>query len=315
MLVEINKILGPWRSVNFHCSFVYALIPSLCVVVRPSIPDSIPANISLTNGSICTDRVKSTPFGRSETGRKRKSRPTTELDWIRHELMTPVIFLFNGSTGDFGAECYVAAGPGIAAVDGRNMSFSKFEYTPLQFAESIPQQEVPLNPVLALMQTDWLSFERSINLKLDRVIEQPVDYDKALELIIEEALWEGVLAMSTAMRLASEAPAKETTGIQRTTRIGVRRNDAFFYVLILLLVVWVVGMFGATAVLLRPTWTSSLDGYAAARMLLHQPDLVSKPEAWFADLEENSDMLEPFFSNQMRGLSDGLVRRPARDAL
>jgi len=251
------------------------------------------------------------PFGQVET--RSDGSPIGGRDW-RDIGSAHVSFEFSGSAGDFVAFCLATVVPGIASVDGRDMIFSNFEYTRPHFDESIPPQKVPVHPLAAVVQADWLSFERSINLKLDRIIKKPDDYSGALEVIIGDALWDGVLAMSSAMWLLSEAPPKETIGIQRVTKIGMQRNVTFLYVLMSLLGVWFFGMLVATALLLRPTWTSSLDGYAAARMLLHRPELAIKPESWFADLEENSDMLEPFDSNQMRGPSGGLARRPPRDA-
>lgn len=244
----------------------------------------------------------------------------SSLEGFPGELSTEVLkqavptatafFQFRSSTGDFMAFCHAAAAPGIASVDGRNMTFSSFDYTPPQFTN--PPQEVPVHPLAAVMQTDWLSLERSVSLKLDRIIKKPVDYNGTLERIIPEALWEGVLAMTAAIWLESEGPGKVVPGILRIPTTGMQRNHTAFCALIALLGVWFVGMFGATAILLRPTWASSLDGYAAARMLLQKEDLVVKPEAWFAELEENTDMLEPFVPEQVHLLSNSLVRRSRR---
>ena len=85
---------------------------------------------------------------------------------------------------------------------------------------------------------------------------------------------------------------------------AVRRSEAgddwhlsrqsFFLRSFFLLGIWFVGMIGATAALLRPTWTSTLDSYAVARMLQYQPVVSGTPGVWFADLEDNQDMLTQF---------------------
>ena len=201
--------------------------------------------------------------------------------------------------------CTATAAAGTASVDGRTMTFSDFAYTAPNFDESnVAQHLQPLDPVAAVMEslrnnsTNLIPFQKSVDLKMNRVWAKGIDTDDAAAEIhhlpaTAAAMWDGLIAMSAELWYQGSAPVQQT-GIQRLTTTGIRREDSFFYVLIALLGVWFVGMLAGSAALLRPTWASSLDGYAAVRMLQHRPDLISKREAQFGMLEDNADLLEAF---------------------
>jgi len=258
--------------------------------VNSSIPSVGPAAFSLISVSGCSDIDLSMPFRQSTVS---TTGPGRSPKWAGAPLAAT--FQFRSNNGNFSAYCDVAAAPGIASVDSSRMSFKHFaSVDPDYHSESI----FPVHPLGAIQQTDWIAFQQSINLKLDRILNSSTP-EGDLEDIIGLALWEGVLSMSAAIWIKTALPA-EVTGTQRYAKAGIQRDNVSFRVLIALLGIWFVGMVTATAVLLRPAWTGSMDGYAAARMLQHQPNLVLRPESLFADLEENSDMLKPFVPNHMR---------------
>ena len=68
----------------------------------------------------------------------------------------------------------------------------------------------------------------------------------------------------------------------------------------MLLAVWLVGISALSAVLLRSTWASSLDGYAIARLLQQQPVLSGTSDAWLQELEQNQYMLQDFTMHEWR---------------
>ena len=201
----------------------------------------------------------------------------------------------------------MTAGPGTASVNGLNMTFNHFTYSAPSFDEETPAGHFPLDPVAAIMQWwraddhNLVAFQKSLDFKMNSALVKGADISVAdyHRPVFVEVMWDGLLSMAAELWFQASQPV-ERTGIQRLTTSGIRRDDSFVFVLAALLGIWFVGMLAGSVALLRPTWAGSLDGYAAARMLQHRPDLVAKPEAQYAELEENEDLLEAFTPGQWR---------------
>jgi len=189
------------------------------------------------------------------------------------------------------------AEPGTAVVDGHSMKFANFTFTPPPYSQSPSPTNVPLDPIAALMQDDLLSLQQSIVFKA--ISLNVVSHADGADVQLAEPMWDGLVAMSAALFYQASRPV-DNPGVQRLTTAGIRRDNDSFFAFIALLGVWFIGMFAISAALLRRTWANSLDGYASARMLQYRPDLVAKPNAQFANLEENKDMLAPFTMHHWR---------------
>lgn len=203
--------------------------------------------------------------------------------------------------------CNVTAGAVTASVDGRAMSFNNFTYhPPSEYATDDSEAQYPyLDPLAAVMQTDLNAayssardYKKSRDEK-NRNNAQPVDARNETRWETE-LIWDGVVAMSAGIWVWTSGSAETLPGVQRLTVTGIRRDNGYFCIFTVLLGIWFVGMFASSAVLMRPTWASSLDGYAVARLLQQQPVLVATPEAWLAELEENPDMLQEFAMHEWR---------------
>jgi len=192
--------------------------------------------------------------------------------------------------------CNATAGPGTAYVDGANMTFSQFVYAPPNYdGTTLSRSSIPLDPVAAITLSDMLPFQESVSFK--RTNTKINDNDVSREEAMAAAMWDGILAMSAELWLQSSRRIDQS-GVQRLVATGIHRDEEAFLALIALLGLWIVGIVGATAVLLRSTWASTLDGYAVAKMLRYQPLPSGTP--WFADLEDNKDMLKAFEMHEWR---------------
>ena len=179
---------------------------------------------------------------------------------------------------------------GTAFVDGYNMTFGQFIYSELDY-ETVNLAGNPLDPIALLAESNLLAFQVSARFK----ILATKDMDRALSRVqaMEAAMWDGILAMSFELYRRSSRSA-EKQGIQRLEATGIRRDTAVFPAFITLLSIWFTGMIAATVVLLRPAWTSTLDGYAVACMLQHQPVVSKTVKSWFSELEDNEDLQQRF---------------------
>lgn len=206
--------------------------------------------------------------------------------------------------------CNASSSPGTALVNGLNMTFSQFGPTIMHWQVedlTLFGWQTPLDPIAAIMVDDLMSLQQSAQFKLAGVIARGGN-ESSFRPTVVAAMWDGVVAMSAAIWLNATTQA-EHRGIQRVTAIGLWRDNVFFYIMSVLLLIWFVGMFAATVALLRPTWTSTLDGYAVARILQYQPVVKGTPEVWFADLEKNPDMLEEFNMHRWRSRPISTRRR------
>lgn len=306
MLCTDLPVLG-WEF-NRECTELFYLhlwlIHKSATVTDLSQPSGSLAAFSITSGSSCSNIELGTPFGQIPALPAQR-QPHKDLMWrgTHHEA----VFQIQSSKGNFTARCDASAAPGIASVDGRHMTFKHFTYTSPNFSEPISREMTPIHPLAAIMHTDGLSLQHSVNLKLDRVFRTLTPVNE-LEYIVAESLWEGILAMSAATWIETALPA-EAPAISRTEATGIRRDTASFCALIALLGIWFVGMISVTVVLLRPAWTASLDGYAAARILRHQTAIIQNPEAWLLELDENSDLLASFTPEQCRCSRETVVSR------
>jgi len=187
---------------------------------------------------------------------------------------------------------------GDAAVDGRAMTFSNF--TSITLSKDFSNWYQFANPLAAIIKGGYVSYEWAVAYRMSEARLNPGSTQNGVDLgWAAETMWSGVLAMSVAVWIQSAKPA-DLPGVQTLTATGLRRDDTYAFILAALLGIWFIGMFACSAALLRPTWASSLDGYAVARLLQQQPVLAGTSEAWLKELEENEDMLQEFTMHDWR---------------
>ena len=255
-----------------------------CTKVTQSVSPLFNNYILITNSSSCSNTGPTTVFGGGSQ--------STVLFRLWRE--------FAGDAPDleFLVSCNATTRPGIASVDGMKMRFNSINYTTPSFSESTsPQTGILLDPIAAVVQSDLIPLQAAVYFNDDNGI--PHDDRVFGQLWMGKAMWDGILAMSAEIWLLASQNV-EQRGIQRVEATGMHRDKTAFSALIELLSVWVVEMFAATVALLRPSWTSTLDGYAIARMIQYQPVIARTQEVWFADLEDNHDILEKLQMHQWR---------------
>ena len=190
--------------------------------------------------------------------------------------------------------CNATTGVGAAYVNGRSMKFSGCNPSPL-YGDKEPFEYVDqVDPIAAITRTSLLVLKQSIFAKHYR-------YDTGTVLsLCSAAMWDGVLAMSLPLWILWDLPETNTTGLQRLEASGIHRENSVVIVLAILLSVWFAGMLLATLALLRPTWSSTFDSYAIARMLQHQPVVSKADEVWFSELEDNEELRQQFEMRRWR---------------
>jgi len=230
----------------------------------------------------------------AEFGRDRLSNATALFHFVKNT--------FSGTDTDFTQRttfrCDVSAGAGTATVDGRSMTFNNFTYiAPSEYA-TVGSQFLHLDPLSAVIQTGLDAYETAWDYKVSRAKMNigMTGNDAKWEA---ELMWNGIVSMSTAVWLLAATPT-DLPGIQTFTATGILRRDIGLVFLVLYLGIWFFGMVTLSARLLRPTWASSLDTYAVARLLQHQPVLSSTREAWFTELEENPEVRQNFEMHHWR---------------
>jgi len=187
--------------------------------------------------------------------------------------------------------CSASATPGIGYV-GPNMAFGHFTYTAPSFNQT-PSSDahIMVDPIAAIVQSDILVLQESLARNYARLAE--IDPAPSVERLVAITMWNGITCMYAAIRKLASRPVEQTR-VQSITATGIRRERPAFYALMVLLGIWFVGMIAASLVLLRPTWTGSLDGYGVARMLQYHPIISGTQQVWFSDLEQNPKMMEQF---------------------
>lgn len=243
------------------------------------------AAIDYGHMAVCSNISPNTGFGRDP-----RSNATS---------LFQIVTTLDDLTVESIVRCDVSAGAGNAFVNGRTMTFSNFTYiAPSEYI--VGPQSAYMDPLAAIMQGDLNAYMRALAYKRIRDdVKQgdgQFDADPAWE---SELLWDGVVAMSVAVWLSTGEPISRP-GIRKLQATGIQRNDGYFCVLGALLIVWFVGMFALSLAPMSSTWTSSLDGYAIARVLRQQPILAGTSEGWLTELEENEDMLQRFTMHDWR---------------
>jgi len=267
-----------------HRTFAYSwprLTPHVTVTQGVTFADCRSDTAMITNSSSCANVGLNTEF--------RRGSQSSVVFRLWDEFDPESILADNI------VRCNAAVEPGTALVDGQNMTFSQFTYAASDYNEATSSaSSIPLDPVAAIMQSDLRWLRQSVALKTAVVRTGP-----SREEALAAGMWDGIMAMSVSLWLEASRPVSQI-GIVKLSATGIHRDDATLSALVVLLGIWFVGSLTATITLLRATWTSTLDGYATARMLQHRPVMTSTPELWFAELEQNEELLEPFKRPQWR---------------
>ena len=179
------------------------------------------------------------------------------------------------------------------------MTFSNF--TSIALSDDFNNWYQYVNPLASVIQSNFAGYVDADMYKKSEDKLNPDTQSGSSEEAAREAelMWNSVLATTIPIWIESARPA-DVPGVQTLTVTGIRRDGTYLWGLSALLGIWFVGMLASSAALLRRTWTSSLDGYAAARLLRQQPVLAETSETWFAELEENEDMLQRFTVREWR---------------
>ena len=191
--------------------------------------------------------------------------------------------------------CNVTVGVGVASVNGRTMTFSNFTYIAFNLSGS-----GFLDPLAYFLQAESHAFVESGHSKsLRHGFTSHINELGESWTGIAEVAWDGIVSGAMGVAQSTLRPVNRTGTIDLPTS-GIRRDTPYFITLCMLLGVWFVGMFGLSAVLLRSTWASSLDGYAVAKLLQQQPVLTGTSEAWLTELEDSQDILQEFKMHKWR---------------
>ena len=194
--------------------------------------------------------------------------------------------------------CSATSGLGTATVDGRSMTYSQFTYSSPGYNLSQVSSETPLDPIAALMWSDLLPFQQSCYNRYNSADNLDIT---AIDANIQAAaMWDGVVTMASELWLLWAYNPVQRSGIQSLETVGIRRNDKIFLVLIGFLTIWFAGLVVETVALLRPTWSSTFDSYAIARMLQHQPVVSGTDKVWYSSLEDIKQLQQQFEMGQWR---------------
>jgi len=255
-----------------------------------------------------------------------KPQPTLQIFWCsstnifdsnRHQNLTNpgtrTLFWFNTTdtnpyykrSSGF-ADCAVTMQSGIAQLNGRDMSYNSFMED-----DSILKDEhgdEPLfDPISAVVNTIRLHAQQDLSPFSGAILGGQLGYKekKSSEALREpptaekftERLQDGVLHMTASLMVLSRT---NDTTYDCTTYHAISaftRNNAMVIAAIVLLSVWLAGILLATAIMLRPTFSDGLDSHAAARLLLHRPDLMKGIP--FGPHDKNKRLAEVFSGIQL----------------
>jgi len=193
--------------------------------------------------------------------------------------------------------CSAASGFGTALANGHNMTFSQFTYLSLYKDTDSLSNYSPLDPIAVITQTNMFAYQHSIFVKLFSANISAYTDDTSEHAA---AMWDGVLAMTLPLWSLWGLSEHNRSGIQRLEASGIHRDNSALSALVVLLGIWFAGILLATLALLRPTWSSTFDSYAIARMLQHQPVVLKTEKVWFSGLEENEESQQQFEIHQWR---------------
>ena len=198
------------------------------------------------------------------------------------------------------------------------MTFGHFTYTPPSFDQTTSSDvHVMVDPIAAIVQSDILVLQESLSRNYARLVATGTA--PSVERLVATTMWNGVMYMSAAIWNLASRPV-ERSRYQSINSTGIWREKSAFYALMVLLGIWFIGMIAASAVLLRPAWTGTLDGYAVARMLQYHPITAEARQVWLSDLEQNPQMQRQFTMHewQSQGVSTSIaspiINRPQQNA-
>jgi len=233
---------------------------------------------------------------------------TSTFIWFRYsEYRNPG----SGPTTDLGlAHCAVAMQSGTARLSGRDMSYDSFAQDDTLLTRDMEHNPV-FEPMTAVISTMMFQADRPGDRGLDETdsavivaqlgLNYSVGYNSTDAALTSEKftkrIQDGLFHMVASLMLLSRT---NDTTYDCTTHHPVSaftRNNVMAVVAIALIAVWLAGLLLATAIMLRPTFSDGLDSHAAARLLLHRPDLMK--DVPFGPHDRNKKLAEAFSGIQI----------------
>lgn len=181
-------------------------------------------------------------------------------------------------------QCNTYTTTGTADVFGRSLSFANFAPDPSLYVDEQGGED-PLDPLYAAIY--HLNIGRSGSEDdqagaIDMLGYVEVTHDEGLYYVsptldgFAQAMWHGAQHMTNAFAVLTRSTDTVYAATAHVPVSGRVKANTFVAGAIALLVLWFVGVVGMTAALWRATaFGDSLDSYAAGRLLVDKPDLVS----------------------------------------
>jgi len=217
----------------------------------------------------------------------------------------------SGPTTDWGlAHCVVAMQTGTARLSGRDMSYSSFaqDATLLTGDRGSNSSREPMSSVISAIfyQTTHpggrgLDEDDSAVIYGQLGLNYTVNYNSKDAALTSEKFTErirdGLFHMVASLMLLSRTNDATYDCTTHHPVSAFTRNNVMAAVVIALISLWLAGILLATAIMLRPTFSDGLDSHAAARLLLHRPDLMK--DVPFGPHDKNKKLAEAFSGIQM----------------
>ena len=233
------------------------------------------------NMSWCSNVIK---FGFFERG---SNKPTSvALIWYNASYFTreddnsPTVDRMRSGL----AQCSVSMSFGTAQLNGRNMSYSSFVQNDT-ILDAKHGSEPILDPLSAMLYAVSLNGAPATTNPVDRaILAGQLGYVELTGVDIERApptadkfaerMRDGVAHMVASLSVLSRTSDTRYDCAAHYAVSGFTRNNSAAISVAALLFIWLAGLLLATVILLRRTYSDGLDSHAAARLLLHRPDLA-----------------------------------------
>lgn len=240
------------------------------------LPHSILASSSLSlNASYCTDGGWQAFVGGNDT----MSSNISAL--VRFKNTNDTGMLIGDSLVEGIIRCEAKVSTGRASLVGSSLSFTNFKETLLYNSSAAQAGEPPLQPLFAALydlipSSDFEESSSAITILgyTEKNRNGGLLYVQPSLDQLADAMWRGAAHMTAALTLLSRASDTTYPAVSHTPVSGRTRDRVFVQIVVILLGVWALGLIFVTARMFRTTFGDSLNSYAAARLLVDQPELV-----------------------------------------
>ena len=198
---------------------------------------------------------------------------------------------------------------GHARLNGRELTYTDFVADPeaLTFADFDDRILDPLSATLYAMilnvpEPDQVSnliqgpsLRAQVGMTNDIFLRKPLS---PTPQGFAQAMWNGATHMSAALAILSYSDATEYDAVTHHTISGYKCIDKYFYGVLILLGLWLLGLAITSGLFLRRSFSDTLDEYVVARLLAQRPDLVEGVDA--VAMDENEKLRQRFDGIELR---------------